>query len=209
MVQVLVLAGTETVAATLEWALSVLLNHPDILEKAKEELDSEVGQQTLIDEPHISNLPYLQNIISETLRLYPAAPLLIPHMASNDCTIGGYNVPSNTIVLINAWAVHRDPKLWDDPLAFKPERFENPGETESYKFLPFGLGRRACPGLSLAHRVIGLALGSLIQCFEWKRVGNEEIDMTEGHGLTMPKAQPLVAMCRARPIMNKVLAGAV
>ncbi|XWS68521.1 hypothetical protein CRYUN_Cryun04dG0097600 [Craigia yunnanensis] len=186
LILVLVLAGTDTTAATLEWALSALLNHPDVLKKARDELDAKVGQENLIDEPHISELPYLQNIKSETFRLYPAAPLLVPHLASHDCTIDEYNVPRNTMVLINAWAINRDPKLWDDPLIFKTERFEN-GETESYKFMPFGLGRRACPGANLAQRVVGLTLGSLIQCFDWKRVGKEEIDMTEGDGLQCPK----------------------
>ena len=208
MVQVLVLAGTDTTSTTIEWALSALLNNPDVLKRARDELDAKVGQGILIDEAQISKLPYLQNIISETFRLYPAAPLLVAHLASNDCTIGEYHVPRNTMVFINAWAIHRDPMLWDDPLIFKPERFEN-RETESYKFMPFGLGRRACPGVNLAQRVFGLTLGSLIQCFDWKRVGQEEIDMTEGDGLTMPKAQPLVAMCRARPIMSKVLAEAI
>ncbi|XP_022762475.1 cytochrome P450 81D11-like [Durio zibethinus] len=208
LILVLVLAGTDTTAATLEWALSALLNNPDVLKKARDELDAEVGQENLIDEPHLTKLPYLQNIISETFRLYPVAPLLVPHLASNDCTIGEHNVPRNTMVLINAWAIQRDPNLWDDPLVFKPERFEN-GETESYKFMPFGLGRRACPGESLALRVVGLTLGSLIQCFDWKRVGKEEIDMTEKNGATMPKAQPLVAMCKARPIISKVIPEAI
>ncbi|XVE49779.1 hypothetical protein DITRI_Ditri01bG0109200 [Diplodiscus trichospermus] len=204
LILVLVLAGTDTAAATLEWAMSALLNHPDVLNKARDELEAKVGQENLTDESDISKLPYLQNIVSETFRLYPAAPLLLPHQASHDCTICGYNVPRDTMVLINAWAIHRDPNFWDDPLIFRPERFEN-GEIESFKFMPFGLGRRVCPGANLAQRVVGLALGSLIQCFDWKRVSKEEIDMTEGDGLTMPKAQPLVAMCRARRIINSVL----
>ncbi|KAB1222478.1 Isoflavone 2'-hydroxylase [Morella rubra] len=204
LIQVLVFAGTDTSAVTLEWAMSNLLNNPDTLKKARAELDSEIGQEKLIDESDISKLHYLQNIILETLRLYPAAPLLVPHMASEDCTIGGYDVPSKTIVLINAWAIHRDPKLWDDAISFKPERFESE-EGDAYKLMPFGIGRRACPGASLAQRTINLALGSLIQCFEWKRVDEAEVDMTEGNGMTMPKAVPLEAMCRARSIMNKVL----
>ncbi|XVF20611.1 hypothetical protein REPUB_Repub12eG0015700 [Reevesia pubescens] len=203
---VIVLAGTDTSAVTLEWAMSNLLNHPEILKKARAELDSQIGQENLIDEPDVSKLHYLRSIIFETLRLYPAAPLLLPHMPSTDCTIGGYNVPRGTIVLVNAWAIHRDPKLWDDPTSFKPERFENDeklGE-HSHKLMPFGLGRRACPGANLAQRVVGLTLGSLIQCFDWERVDGTEIDMTEGKGTTMPKAQPLVAMCKARPIVNKL-----
>ncbi|KAB1222361.1 Cytochrome P450 81D1 [Morella rubra] len=107
-------------------------------------------------------------------------------------------------VLVNAWAIHRNPKLWDDATSFKPERFES-GEGDAHKLMPFGIGRRACPGAGLAQRTISLALGSLIQCFEWKRVDEAEVDMAEGNGVTMPKAVPLEAMCRARPIMNKVL----
>ncbi|KAI9166219.1 hypothetical protein LWI28_028131 [Acer negundo] len=96
-----------------------------------------------------------------------------------------------------------DPKLWDEPDSFKPERFET-GEGETRKLMPFGLGRRSCPGSGLAQRVMGLALGSLIQCFEWQRVGDEKVDMTEGKGITMPKADPLEVLCKARPITNNV-----
>ncbi|MBA0618290.1 hypothetical protein Godav_027660 [Gossypium davidsonii] len=176
-----------------------------VLKKAKAEIDAQVGEERLIDESDIAKLPYLQNIMSETLRLYPAAPLLVPHKTSDDCTIGGYNVPSNTIVLINAWAIQRDPELWDDPSSFKPERFESESKDHGHKYLPFGMGRRACPGASMAHRMVNLTLGSLIQCFEWKRVGVEEIDMTEGKGVTMPKVEPLEAMCKARAILHKDL----
>ncbi|XP_028769496.1 cytochrome P450 81E8-like [Neltuma alba] len=204
LILVMVFAGTDTSSVTLEWAMSSLLNNPHVLEKAKKEIDTHIGQERLIDEPEISKLPYLQNIVSETLRLHPALPLLIAHEASNDCTISGYNVPRGTIVLINAWANHRDPQLWSDPTSFKPERFEKEGEAN--KLITFGLGRRACPGESLAQRTVSLTLGLLIQCFEWKRVSEEEIDMTEGAGATMPKVIPLEAMCRARhPIINMLL----
>ncbi|KAB9111194.1 hypothetical protein FH972_026975 [Carpinus fangiana] len=204
----LLLAGTDTSSVTLEWAMSNLLNHPDMLKKVRAELDSQIGEENLIDEPDISKLRYLQSIISETLRLYPAAPLLVPHMASDDCTIGGYDVPRNTMLLVNAWAIHRDPKLWDEAVSFKPERFECV-EAEAHKLMPFGLGRRACPGAGIAQRTVGLALGSLIQCFEWERVGKEKVDMAEGNGLTMPKVVALEAMCKARPIMNNLLSKSI
>ncbi|KAF3438836.1 hypothetical protein FNV43_RR17111 [Rhamnella rubrinervis] len=204
-IQVLLVAGTDTSSVTLEWALSNLLNHPHILKKARLELDEHVGQQNLVDEPDLSKLPYLKNIISETLRLYPAAPMLLPHYSSDDCKVDGYDVPRDTIVLVNAWAIHRDPKLWEDPESFKPERFEDGEVDQVHKLLPFGIGRRACPGAGLAQRVMGLTLGSLIQCFQWERVSDEEIDMSEGKGITMPKAVPLEAMCKARPIINYVL----
>ncbi|XP_050367205.1 cytochrome P450 81E8-like [Argentina anserina] len=204
LIVVLLLAGTDTSAVTLEWAMSNLLNHPHMLKKARAELDSHLGPDRLVDEPDVLKLPYLKSIVSETLRLYPAAPLLLPHLSSEDCTIGGFDLPRDTMVLINAWAIHRDPAVWEDPESFKPERFER-GEDESHKLMPFGLGRRACPGAALAQRVVGLTLGSLIQCFEWERVDEKEIDMTEGKGLTMPKAVPLEARCKARPIVNFVL----
>lgn len=202
VLQIMLLAGTDTSAVTLEWAMSNLLNHPNSLKKAREELDAQVGQDCLLDESQLSKLHYLQNIISESLRLYPTAPLLVPHAASDNCTISGYDVPRDTILLVNAWAIHRDPALWDDPTEFKPERFDNGGEAN--KLIPFGLGRRSCPGSTLAQRVVSVTLGSLIQCFEWKRVTDEEIDMTEGRGITMQRIKPLEAMCKARPIRNKI-----
>ncbi|ONI02891.1 hypothetical protein PRUPE_6G226900 [Prunus persica] len=203
LILVMLLAGTDTSAVTLEWAMSNLLNHPDVLKRARAELDAQVGQERLVEEHDISKLPYLQSIISETLRLYPAAPMLLSHFSSDDCTIGGFDVPRGTMVLVNAWAIHRDPKLWDDPESFIPERFRS-GEDLSHQLMPFGLGRRSCPGSGLAQRTVGLTLGSLIQCFDWMRVSEKEIDMAEGKGLTMPKLVPLEVMCKARRIINKV-----
>lgn len=204
MKQVLILAGTDTSAATLEWAMTLLLNHPDALEKAKTEINIHVGTDRLIEESDLPKLLYLQNIISETLRLFPVAPLLVPHMSSDHCRIGGFDIPGATIVLINAWAIHRDPNLWEDPTSFVPERFEN-RDRETYKLLPFGLGRRACPGAGLAQRVVGLTLGSLIQCYEWKKTTAAIMDTAEGKGLTMPKLLPLEAMCKARDIVERKL----
>ncbi|KAB1207045.1 Cytochrome P450 81D1 [Morella rubra] len=157
LIKDLLLAGTDTSTVTLEWALSNLLNHPDVLMKARAELDCQ----------------------------YPAAPLLVPHMSFNDCTIEGYDVPSGTMILVNAWDIHRDPKLWDDATSFKPKRFESGQDQNSHKLIPFGIGRRACPGAGLAQRTMGLTLASLIQCFEWERVSEEEIDMAEGNGISL------------------------
>ncbi|KAI8018927.1 Cytochrome P450 81Q32 [Camellia lanceoleosa] len=204
LILVIILAGTDTSAVTMEWVMSLLMNHPKVLKKARAELDTHVGQDRLVDESDLSNLHYLQDIIFETFRLFPPAPLLVPHMSSEDCTIGGFEVPRDTILLVNAWAIHRNPQVWDNPTSFKPERFKGE-EVEGYKLMPFGMGRRACPGVGLAQRVVSLGLGSLIQCFEWKRVSEKTIDLTEGKGLTMPKLEPLEAMCKPRNIMNKVL----
>lgn len=199
------------VAVMLEWAMANLINHPDILKKAKEEIDVQVCQNKMLDEADFAKLHYLQNIIKETHRLFPAFPLLPPHKPSEDCTLGGYHVPRGTMVVINTRAIHRDPELWDDPTSFKPERFDeekkdNIDPKESCKFLPFGLGRRVCPAEQLSNRVIGLCLGSMIQCFEWKRVNEEKVDMTEVvRGINLNMAQPLQVMCKARPFTDELL----
>ncbi|GMP84426.1 hypothetical protein CsSME_00037960 [Camellia sinensis var. sinensis] len=208
LIEVMILAGTDTSSVTIEWAMSLLVNHPEVLKKVRAEINTHVGQDRLIDEHDLPKLHYLQAVISETFRLFPTVPLLVPHVSSDDCTIGGFNIPRGTMLLVNAWAIHRDPKVWDDPTSFKPERFEG-REVEGHKLMPFGMGRRACPGTGLAQRVVGLALGSLIQCFEWERVTKKAIDLMEGKGVTMPKAVPLEAMCKARDIiMNNILSEA-
>nr|KYP60203.1 Isoflavone 2'-hydroxylase [Cajanus cajan] len=201
--QAMLLAGTDTSAVTIEWVMSELLNNPEVLKKAKDEIDTQIGKDRLVEEQDLSKLPYLQNIISETLRLHPPAPLLLPHESSEDCTIGGYHIPRNTIVLTNAWLIHSDPKLWSDPMSFMPERFEKEGEVN--KLITFGLGRRACPGLGLAQRTVGFTMALLIQCFEWERESEEKLDMMEDKGITMPKLIPLQAMAKSRPIVNDVM----
>ncbi|CAA7051931.1 unnamed protein product [Microthlaspi erraticum] len=204
IILVMILAGTDTSAGTLEWAMSNLLNHPQALKKAKTEIEDQIGLDRLIEEQDIVKLPYLQNIVSETLRLYPVAPMLLPHLASEDCTVAGYDVPRGTVILVNAWAIHRDSNMWEESEKFKPERFEKEGEDK--KLMSFGIGRRSCPGSGLAQRLVTLALGSLVQCYEWERVGEEYVDMKESEkGTTMRRATPLQAMCRARPIVHKIL----
>ncbi|KAG6780161.1 hypothetical protein POTOM_013015 [Populus tomentosa] len=202
----LLIGGTDTSATSMEWALANLLNHPDVLKKAKAELDAQVGDR-LIEESDFAKLNYLQSIISENLRLCPVTPLIPPHMPSSDCTIGGYHVPARTILFVNAWSLHRDPTLWDDPTSFKPERFESAGRVDACKFIPFGMGRRACPGDGLAKRIIILTLGSLIQCFELERVGENKIDMAEKTTVNMSKVEPLQLMCRPIPDMLLSLSG--
>uniref|UniRef100_A0A453LVN8 Isoflavone 2'-hydroxylase n=1 Tax=Aegilops tauschii subsp. strangulata TaxID=200361 RepID=A0A453LVN8_AEGTS len=198
--------GTETTATTAEWAMSLLLNHPDALAKAQAEMDTTVGTTRLLRADDLPRLGYLHCIISETLRLYPPVPAMIPHESSADCTVAGYHVPSGTTLLVNAYAIHRDPAAWEHPTEFRPERFEE-GKAEGLFMMPFGMGRRKCPGEALALRMLGLVLGTLVQCFHWDRVGDTEVDMGEGGGLTLPKAVPLQAMCRPRAAMAGVLRG--
>ncbi|PIA32988.1 hypothetical protein AQUCO_04200023v1 [Aquilegia coerulea] len=195
----MIAAGTDTSAGTMEWAMSLMVNNPHVIKKAQAEIDAYVEKGTLLHESDINKLPYLHCIIKETLRMYPAGPLLIPHESSEDCVVGGFNVPCNTMLLINAWGIQNDPKLWDEPTKFKPERFEGlEGTKDGFKFIPFGSGRRGCPGEGLAMAVVRLALGSLIQCFDWERIDEKLVDMSEGLGLSLPKAHPLEVRCRTR-----------
>ncbi|KAL6870909.1 hypothetical protein ACP4OV_014757 [Aristida adscensionis] len=217
----LVGAGTETTSTAAEWAMSLLLNHPEKLTKARAEIDAAVGTSRLLAADDLPGLGYLHRVIAEALRMYPPVPLLLPHEAAADCAVAGgrYDVPRGTMLLVNAYAIHRDPAAWEDPDEFRPERFEAGAGGEEDEgasggaggrrlLLPFGMGRRRCPGETLALRTVGLALGTLVQCFEWERVdGGGEVDMAEGGGLTMPKAVPLEAMCRPRAAMRDVLQG--
>ncbi|KAG2666222.1 hypothetical protein I3760_15G046500 [Carya illinoinensis] len=185
---VIIAGGTDTTSSTMEWAMSLLLNNTHVQKKVQTEIDTVVGHDRLIDESDLPKLPYLHCIINETLRMYPPGPLLIPHESSEDCQLGGFHVQRGTTILVNI---------------FKPERFEGCEGIKDglkFRFLPFGSGRRGCPGENLAMRMVGLALGSLLQCFEWKKIGEEMVEMREQDtGLTLTKAQPLKAYCRPRP----------
>jgi cytochrome P450 len=200
-------AGTETTSTTTEWAMALLLNHQEVLKKAQDEIDAHLGGEhsRLLDKTDLPHLPYLHCIISETLRLCPAAPMLLPHEAAADCQLHGYDVAAGTIVLVNAYAIHRDPAPWGPaPEEFRPERFEH-GGAEGKLMMPFGMGRRKCPGESLAMRTMGLVLGTLIQCFDWTRVGDEEVDMAAASGTILFKAVPLEALCTPRAGLQALL----
>lgn len=190
-------AGTETTSSTLEWAVTELLNNPEALSKARLELEQKVGKGNLIEESDITQLPYLQTIVKETLRLHPPVPLLLPRKASADVEITGFIIPKGAQVLVNAWAIGRDTSTWDDPYSFKPERFLGSDvdvKGRNFELIPFGAGRRICPGLPLAIRMLYLMLGSLIKSFDWKldnEVTSGNIDMEEKFGITLQKAQPL------------------
>ncbi|KAK1268258.1 Cytochrome P450 93A3 [Acorus gramineus] len=193
-------AGSDTTATLLEWALAELINNPSIQYKAQQELDSVVGKHRLVEESDVPNLPYLQSIAKETLRLH--SPVPISHrIATRDAKILDYDVPAGTIIFINLWSIHRDPDNWVDPFEFKPERFEDMALEEKQKnllhYAPFGGGRRGCPGMTLGLDVVHVTLASLVQCFEWG-VDGGKVDMKEGMGLTSPRKNPIVCMPRVR-----------
>ncbi|GLT40416.1 hypothetical protein SLA2020_145530 [Shorea laevis] len=197
---VLFVAGTDTTTSTLEWAMAELLRNPNVLLKARRELAETIGKGKQVEESDISRLPYLQAIIKETTRMHPAIPLLLPRRAGADTEVCGFTVPEGAQVLVNAWAIGRDPSIWEMPNCFMPERFlesEIDVKGRDFELIPFGGGRRICPGLPLAMRMLHLMLGSLINCFDWKLedgVTPENMDMDEKLGLALQKAEPLRAI---------------
>jgi geraniol 8-hydroxylase len=196
----LFVAGTDTTSSTLEWAMAEVLKNPNTMVKAKAELEQVIGKGKILAESDVSSLPYLRCIIKETLRIHPPVPFLIPRKVDTDVEACGYIIPKNAQVFVNVWAIGRDPEYWEDPLAFKPERFmesELDVRGRDFELLPFGAGRRICPGLPLAIRMVPVMLGSLLNSFNWKLDGGiapEELDMGEKFGITLQKAQPLRAI---------------
>ncbi|XP_050380392.1 cytochrome P450 76A2-like [Argentina anserina] len=194
------LAGSETTSSTTEWALTELLCNPETLNKAKSELSRVIGPNRKMEESDIDNLPYLQNIIKETLRLHPPIPFLVPRRAVQDTKFMGYFIPKDTQAFVNAYAIGRDPNVWtDEPDSFKPERFigskvEYKGQ--HYELIPFGAGRRMCAGVPLGQRMLHLTLGSLLHQFDWALGGNvtkESMNWNDNLGITMRKSEPLLA----------------
>lgn len=197
-------AGSETTSSTMEWAMAELLRKPDSMKKAKEEINRVIGPQRKVEESDIDNLPYLQAVIKETLRLHPVLPLLLPRNAMQDTDYMGYFIPKETQIFVNVWAIGRDPETWEDPLAFKPERFLGSKidyKGQNFELLPFGSGRRICLGISLAHKVVHLGLATLLHSFDWELGNNispETIDVDERVGITARKLVPLEAIPKKR-----------
>lgn len=198
----MVVGGTETTSNTTEWAMAEMLQKPEILRKAQQELDEVVGKNNIVEETHISKLPYLAQVIKEVLRLHPALPLLVPHCPSSSSTIGGYAVPKGSRVFVNVWAIQRDPSIWKDPSEFWPERFSE-GSTAAnrwdfsgndFDYFPFGSGRRICAGIAMAERMVGYSLASLLHSFDWKLPEGAKLDLSERFGIVLKKAEPLVAV---------------
>ncbi|KAL5858099.1 hypothetical protein ACOSQ3_005557 [Xanthoceras sorbifolium] len=199
----LILGGSDTTAGTLTWGLSLLLNNRRVLKKAQDELNLHVGKHRQVDESDIKNLIYLQAIVKETLRLYPAILLSGPREAMKDCTIAGYHIPAGTRLVVNLWKLHRDPSIWLNHSEFIPERFLNHHANLDvgglhFEYLPFGSGRRKYPGISLALQVLHLTLARLLHAFELGTVEDTAVDMSEGPGLNVPKATPLEVILTPR-----------
>ncbi|KAL0326411.1 UNVERIFIED_CONTAM: Trimethyltridecatetraene synthase [Sesamum radiatum] len=197
LLQNLLVGATDTSATTIEWAIHEILKHPQTINKAKEELDRVIGRNRWVEEKDYSQLPYIDAVIMESMRLHPLATLLAPHYAMDDCKVAGYDIAKGTTVLINTWSIGRDPNSWDSPLEFLPERFLNKDidvTGSNFAMLPFGSGRRRCPGYSLGLKVVRTMLANLLHGFELKLVDGmrpEDISMDEEYGLTTHPKKPL------------------
>nr|CAD1820056.1 unnamed protein product [Ananas comosus var. bracteatus] len=198
------IAGTDTSSATLSWTMTQLMKNPSKMKKLQQELREIIGNKGKVEEADLHRLTYLKLVIKEVLRLHPPAPLLVPRETIEKCTIKGYEVPSNTRVLINAKAIGLDPNSWENPNEFRPERFiDNDVDFrgQDFSFVPFGVGRRSCPGISFALVVVELALANLLYCFDWEfpfGVKKEDLDLEEAVGITVHRKNPLYLV--AKPI---------
>ncbi|KAJ0969477.1 hypothetical protein J5N97_022354 [Dioscorea zingiberensis] len=185
-------AGTDTTNISLEWGMAELIRNPQVMKKLQNEVRGIQTGKTMLTEDDLSGMHYLKAVIKETLRLHPPAPLLLPRETMESCEIGGYHIPGKTKVIINFWSIGRDPKFWDNAEEFQPERFmNNPIDFKGldYEYIPFGAGRRVCPGIQFAVSTLELAFANLVNRFDWKlpdyMKDEKEVDMTEAPGVTM------------------------
>ncbi|CAO2164763.1 unnamed protein product [Urochloa humidicola] len=197
-------AGTDTSFIVLEYAMVRLMQNPHLMNRLQTELRNNIakGKEDVVTEDEIKNLTYLKAVIKETLRLHMPAPLLVPHLSMADCDIEGYTIPAGTRAIVNSWALARDPSYWEDAEEFKPQRFMEGGSAAAidYKgndffYLPFGTGRRICPGINFAIATTEIMLANLIYHFNWElppELGEKGIDMTESFGVTVHRTEKLL-----------------
>ncbi|CAM8984222.1 unnamed protein product [Rhodiola kirilowii] len=203
-------AGLETALVVVEWAMAHVLKSPLILAQAQNELDKVIGLNNVMTELDFPKLQFLKCIVKETLRLHPSTPLMLPHKANVDTKIGGYDVPKGTIVAINIWEIARDPTVWTGPNEFQPERFlvnDVDMMGRDFKLLPFGSGRRMCPGAQLGINLVMLMLGRLLHHFNWRVEEGQDIDMSDGIGMVCYKRYPLQVVPTPRKHSKDTLSG--
>lgn len=180
--------------------MSELLKHPTVMHKLQDEVRTVVGNKTHITEEDLSQMNYLKAVIKESLRLHPPLPLTVPRKCMEDIKVKGYDIEAGTQVLVNAWAIARNPSSWDQPLEFKPERFIKSSidfKGHDFELIPFGAGRRGCPGVTFAVTIIEMVSANLVHQFDWSLPGGaagEDLDMSETAGLSVHRKSPLIAV---------------
>ncbi|MCD7453682.1 hypothetical protein HAX54_021837 [Datura stramonium] len=194
--------ATHTTAVHLIWIIACLLNNKHVLKKVQEEIDTKIGRDRWVEDSDIKNLTYFQAMIKEVLRLYPPSPMLV-HEASADCQVLGYHILKGTRLFVNMWKLQKDPKFWPEPEKFLPERFlTTKVKVDVYgkdlEFIPFGSGRRSCPGITMAMQVTHLSIARLLQAFDFETPDNDPVNMTEGPGFTAVKKTPMEVVVKPR-----------
>ncbi|CAN1217927.1 Premnaspirodiene oxygenase [Linum perenne] len=185
------LAGVETSATAIDWTMAEMIKDERVLQKAQQEVRQIFHGKPTVDEGSIHELKYLDMVIKESLRLHPPLPLLLPRESQERVQINGYEIPANTKVIINGWAIGRDSRYWEEPEKFYPERFLDRSIDDkgmNFELIPFGSGRRMCPGMLYASAVVKLTLANLLYHFDWKLPDGmkpENLDMTEAFGVTV------------------------
>ncbi|KAI5068245.1 hypothetical protein GOP47_0016590 [Adiantum capillus-veneris] len=198
-------AGTHTTSLALEWAIAELIRNPVCLQKLCNEIDTAMGQGTdqFVTDDDLPKLPYLEKVVKEVLRLHPSAPLF-PRLTSEAVKVDKYLLPANTLVFVNVWAIGRDPAVWQNAEEFCPERFDGKDidvKGQHYDLIPFGSGRRVCPGARLALSVLHVTLANLVKAFDWELPDGQshmDMDMSEQRGITSMRATPLLAIPKLR-----------
>jgi cytochrome P450 len=188
--------------------MAEILANPNVMKAAQAELDEVIGRNRLVQESDIPKLKYIQAIVKESLRLHPPVPLLVPHQSIDTCKVSGYDIPAGTMLFVNVWAIGRDATIWEEPLRFNPNRFVEGGTSadvgmlgQNFQFLPFGAGRRACPGMAMGSLMVQSSIANLLHAFDWSLPFDMEphdLDMSEGVGFTCPRAVPLHALAKRR-----------
>ncbi|PIA30308.1 hypothetical protein AQUCO_05600024v1 [Aquilegia coerulea] len=194
-------AGTDTSSVVMEWAMSELIRHPNVMEEVQKEVRDIAGGKLMINETDMDEMHYLKSVIKEILRLHPPLPLLVPRESMQKVQIQGYDIPAKALVMINTFAIGRDPKLWEEPDKFWPKRFLNGDSTsvdfkgQNFQFIPFGSGRRGCPGAVFAISIIELVLANLLNKFDWALPDGmdfKDLDMEEESGITVHRKNDLI-----------------
>ncbi|KAK9726681.1 hypothetical protein RND81_05G230300 [Saponaria officinalis] len=197
-------AGTDTSSATLVWMMTELIKNPTIMKKAQDEVRRAVKGKQRVEESDLPKLTYLKLIIKETFRMHPPTPLLVPRESVDSCKFGEYDIPTKTRVFVNAKAISMDANVWDNPNKFDPGRFTDSlidYRGHDFELIPFGVGRRGCPGINFAILLIELAFANLLYCFDWslpKGMTRDDVDMDEAIGLTVHKKEPLMLVATSR-----------
>lgn len=198
------IAGTDTSSIAIEWAIAELLKNHSILKRVHLELDEVIGRDRMLEESDIPKLPYLQAICKEVFRMHPTTPLSLPHLSNQACEVEGYHIPKGTRLLVNIWAIGRDPEIWENPLEFNPDRFlSGKGanidlQGTDFELMPFGGGRRICVGKNLGILFVQYIVGTLLHSFDWTMPDGEKLNMEEAPGLALQKAVPVNALAKPR-----------